>query len=213
MKVPALLTALAPLLVASLALGLREALRTAPGAAPAAGVGEPLPDPPALLAALPTAGAWRVVGGESRLGLRDGRGPQGDEPLGAAELRGDVTLGPDGQLADLDVEALLDPKRAHALLGPIGEGRIALRTVAAPSVPGVVPASRWARPEAWLSIDGRRRNLNLRAAWMPIGPGRLRLALEAAWEGDVHGELGALDRMLGDAPRSTLALDLVLTRS
>jgi hypothetical protein len=207
-----LLLALSPLLLASASLLAREAGRPPAAAAPVPGVAREVPGPPALLLALPIAGRWRVLPEESRLRLvehADG------ECLAceAVDLEGEILLEPDGRLADLDLEAQLDPGATRALLGPVGEGRLALRSAAARSLPSAVPGARSARPQAWISLDGRRRQQSLRAAWMACDATRLRLQLEACWAGDARGNQDALRGLLSGSRRCTLALDLVLTRS
>jgi len=212
MSARSVLLALSPWLVASLALLARQAAQPAAAGPTVAGVGTPLPDPPALLAALPTAGRWTMLAGESSLRLVERRGSALHVGL-AVQLAGDLELDPDGRLADLDVEATLEPGAARELLGTLGEGRLTLRGTATPSIPAAVPGARAAQPRAWLTLDGRRRPLVLRAAWMPCGPARLRVQLEAGWEGGVRGDGDAPWELLTGARHSTLALDLVLARS
>jgi len=208
----AVLITLSPLALASLALLAHEVRRGAPAPAPQPGLGTPIAPPPAFLLALSTAGRWRVVGDDSRLELREtARG--GIRAAQALRVSGELVLEDGGLLADLDLEAQLDPAGARALLGAGSEGELTLRASAASGLASVVTGVRLAEPSAWLALDGLRRQLPLRATWMPCGPGLLRLQLEAGWGGDVGGDDDLVCSLVEGKRRSTLALDLVLARS
>jgi len=207
-----LLLLLSPLLLAALALGLREARRSAPLEDPSPGEAQALPGTPAFVLALPLQGRWDVIESESSLRLTVAEGAESATGE-AASLRGSLALEQDGRLSDLDIEARLSSAAALALVRADSEGHLALRAASGRSLPGAVPGSHTASLEAWLAFDGRRRAVPLRAAWMPCGPGRLRLQLEAGWDGDAGGDDDTLCTLLGGRRTSALALDLVLARS